>query len=97
MIKMPIVANDNLESIELEFDCSRSEFCQNAELICEAIPDDAPLSLFECVDCGKPHLRIELPPGYTARFADRLEIKGRHDSQSWHRYQRQRQLKEPRI
>ena len=61
------------DSIELEFECSRPQFAQNAQLICEAIPDDAQITLFTCADCGKPHLHITLPPRYTGKFADRLE------------------------
>jgi hypothetical protein len=72
MDKVPTVANDNSENIELEFDCSRLEFAQNAELICEVTPDDASIYLFECAGCGKSHLRITLPPLYTRKFTDRL-------------------------
>ena len=60
---------------ELEFECSRSEFVQSTRLICEAVPDDAPILLYKCEECGTHHLRIMLPTPYTEKSADRLGSK----------------------
>jgi hypothetical protein len=68
-------SNDNDDSIELDFQAPRESFAQTARLICEAVPDDAPILLYKCEECENHHLRIMLPTPYTEKFADRLGSK----------------------
>jgi hypothetical protein len=66
-----------MNKIERIFDqtCSRSEFSNKYNLICETVPADAEIRLYTCPCCDQPHFSVLVCAGISAYQKANLKNK----------------------